>query len=299
LNKLRYFYLLLFPLFDAAAGTPAEEAMSNAQMPHRILGASNQQVRVHLARVQGFLESDPDHQTHLATLKKTAQHCLANREGNPVPANPPSTWPDYVMSMRKDGYVTANRSITYIRSLSYLFNQVDCSLQEVVGFDAVLSSNSGTCRVDLVNKTAKGMCDAGGHANALPPAAERPLDPDQAAALEKMRSSMSPEMKLMMKKLNSEISGPRPKKVLLGLTCEVWKVFGQPSPAENFCFIFGVPFSVAASAYSGKLPSIELEARSRYGYNLNPVEAQLDVPVSAAIFTPYLASGFTITKAPR
>lgn len=293
MNTSHYLYALLLPLLNASAGTPAEDTMNKAQMPHATLTGGGPTVRVHLARAQGYFESEPDHKAHMADLRKTVQDCVIRHRRNGIAVNPPSTWPDYVMSMRKDEYAATNRAITYMRSIAYFVNQSDCSLTEVVSSGAKLVSNSGTCRIDLVEKTASGLCDPQGHATAAPPARSPPPSAAQMAALEKAMG------KDAIKRIADAIATPRRKKNVLGVTCEIFKTFEQTDLRENMCFVFGVPSSVSSGPHTGVLPAIVLEERSRHGYNLDAIEARLDESVNPAVFTPYLAGGFTIKQAAR
>jgi len=286
-------------LSDAGATTPAEVAMNNAPMPHVSL-RGEPKIRVHLARIQGFREGVPDRQTHMAMLRRDVEQCVARRRRDGMAANPPSPWPDYATSIRKDGYVSGNREITYLRLINYVMVREDCSLHEALSHSANLVSNSGTCTIDLIKKTARGFCDAHGHAHAPPPIKNKPLTAEQAATMEKARNGgMGAAMAEAMRKMDAHKNGPHPMKTLLGVRCEVMRSPGNSDPAENSCIILGVPFDFMASSHTGIVPAIELEARSRHGFNLDPVEARADAEVDPAVFTPYLAGGFAITRTGR
>jgi len=299
LSKSPLFLFLLLPLLPAAAATPAEETMNKALMPHATLSANGPKVLVHRVRLQGHPEANAEQKALVDGLRRSVAQCSANLATSGTPVRPPKVWPEYMISVRTDTYAAANRSITYTRNLGYTLNLKDCSLTEKEIYRAELVSNAGACNIDLIEKTASGVCDATLHETAATPRNTAPT-PEQAATAERARSgAMGPEMAAMMKRMAGQMGGPSGvKKTILGLHCDVFDMPGQNEGAST-CLATGGSFTVLPAPGPGLQRSLPLETRSRHGFSLKAVDARLDDSVNAAVFTPHLAAGFAITREPK
>lgn len=281
---------LLAPFAEAT--TEAENTMKNAPMPHELLGTGGTTVKLHFARLDGYVEGRPDNTARLVQLKALVQTCLSRKSGSPV--NPPRAWPDFIDNHRSDTYSSVNRSIRYSSGITYAVNQVDCSLFEGRRFTARLSSSIGNCDIDLLKKTANGVCDAQAHANARPrlraPAStltdveaalrKAPNNPGLAALADAMRQNPP--------------GGAGERKTILGLECDVVK--NAFDPGGTVCLSRGGSF--VASDVNGEVTqsSMTLETTSVSGIKMHTVAAKLDTMVDGAVFAPYLAGGFTVTN---
>lgn len=155
---------LLSPAADAT--TEAENTRASAPMPHEKLATGGTMVKVHFTRLDGYLEGRPDNAAQLAVMKVEAQKCMRQHQETGKATNPRRAWPDFVLSHRADLYSAANRAIEYQYGLAYGLNPTDCSLMEFPSATAILTSTMGICEIDLLRKTAKGVCDTQAHANA-------------------------------------------------------------------------------------------------------------------------------------
>ncbi|NRR32643.1 hypothetical protein HSX11_20960 [Oxalobacteraceae bacterium] len=233
-------------------------------MPHEAITSKAASAKVHLVRLDGYLDGAPDNAARLAQLKQDVAQCVAEHRQGGYASNAPSVWPDFLQSLRKDSYSASNRSISYSRGVAYLFNPMDCSLRENVSWKAELVSSKGICFIDLKQKTAKGVCDAGGHSSAL----ARPM-PAPAAS-----------------------QGTGRKKTILGIDCEVWNQ--HPGLGGTACLARGASFQPASSAGNPAESGMELEVDTQFGFKMKAVTARLDADVDARVFTPYVNAGFDI-----
>ncbi|HEU4776684.1 MAG TPA: hypothetical protein VFS95_07635 [Telluria sp.] len=286
---------MLGPVPYAAAATPAEDAMNQAPMPHAKLGGNGPQVLVHWARLQGTPGANAPWKAQAQALREDVQRCVAAQTRNGQPVHPPTAWPDYSVSVREDTYGAINRSITYTRGLAYLVNGADCSLIESKTSRARLVSNAGACDINLIDKTASGECDVQAHAKAAPPRTMQPTEEQKKFAEQARNGGMGPEMAAMFKQMEGMTGGATGvRKTIAGLACEVFSQGAQLSA----CLATGGSFSLLPSSKVGVLRYLALETTSQ-GFGLTAVEARLDQRVSAALFAPHLAGGFTITKEPQ
>jgi len=278
---------------SAVATTDAEDRMYKSPMPHEALGTSGARVQVHWVSMPGYLEGRPDNATQISNLKMNVQACIQEKRDVGAPVNPPRVWPDFISGQRIDTYSSVNRTINYVSSLIYGINVVDCSLMEIQGHVASLSSSKGICSIDLVAKTAHGVCDAGAHASARPPAHAPAPSAAELAKIER-DSASNPAVAALAKAMRDHPpAGTGERKVIVGLDCDVWK--NPFDPDGTICISRGGSF-IAAQAGGGATQSgLVLEITSVAGLKSRAVGAQLDAMVSAAVFSPYLAAGFRIS----
>jgi hypothetical protein len=271
----------------ASAMTPAEEAMFGATMPHRLLGGHG--ARVHLARLHGNFEGVPGNAARLLQLKELVRECAGYMRGLPVRV--PTVWPDFIHGSRTDAYFSANRNITYYRAVLYAVDPRDCGLFESVSFNAVLKSTNGICHIDLIEKKARGACDASAHADAIKRVRRPKISTDQSnAVLEQLAQRSGSNRAENYRQLKTELPGV--KKTILGLQCEVWN--NPFDPGGTYCFSLGGSFPGSQVAHWSDHSGIALEQTSKAGMQMHAVEALLDADVDGAVFAPYLSGGYTI-----
>ncbi|PHV04090.1 hypothetical protein CSQ96_27655 [Janthinobacterium sp. BJB412] len=279
---------------SAKATTQAEDDVNKAPMPHQSLGSHGALVKVHLVSLRGYMEGSPNDATRLAKLQAEVQACVQRNQARGLPSRPPHALPDHVISERMDTYSSINRTIHYVSGLAYTVNPLDCSLLETMRSTADLFSRSGTCKIDLREKTAHGACDGGAQASARPPT--RPPAPSgaQMAAFERRAATDPAAAALVAAMRNHPQAGTGVRKSILGLECDVW-----PNPLDpdgSVCISRGGSFVAAHAAGGLTQSSMELEMDSKAGVKMVATEAKLDVMVNGAVFAPYLAGGFHITN---
>ncbi|MBJ7311688.1 hypothetical protein ACFOLJ_01860 [Rugamonas sp. CCM 8940] len=257
----------------AQAASEAEEAMRKAPMPHQIYQRGGVPVAVHRARLDGQQNSPGGEAAALAGLRQLVQQCVASHPGAGASLHPPTQWPEHVLALREDHYMAANRSITYFNSVAHAVRPDDCALLARPVSRAVLVSSKGSCQIDLLRKTARGVCDAGGHADAAgePRGAAAALS-GAAAGLGGVRTGQF--------------------KNVAGVRCEIWR---QSAFEATLCFADGGAFAPARAAGNAGWAGLLLETDSQMGRKMSAVEAKLDSEVNSAVFTPYNGDGFSIS----
>ena len=282
--------VLLSP--SAEATTDAENTRANASMPHQKLGTGGSMVKVHFTRLDGYLEGRPDNAAQLAEMKVQAQRCMRQHQETGRPTNPPRAWPDFVLSGRTDRYSSANRTIDYQYGLTYGLNWTDCSLSELISASARLLSSMGSCEIDLLKKTAIGVCDAQAHASAplrLRAPASSMADVEEALRKAPNNPGLAALAAVMRK---HPPGGTGERKTILGLECEVWK--NPLDPDGTNCISRGGSFTAFDTNGEKNQSAMTIETTSVVGIKMHAVEAKLDAMVNGAVFAPYLAGGFTI-----
>ena len=286
--------LLALCLYQAAApadaATAFERRVDTAPAPHLALKAGARAVIVHYVHLKDDYRDSPGIKSNLADLKQKVAFCVDTnpRLGRPVRA--PVEYPDQVLRVNEFEYSAPNRRIVY--SVAYTVHMADdCSLIETEERSAVLSSAKGECQIDLVRKTARGVCDALAHADAVtyPRAPGREQMEKTMAALE-ADPRMAERMAVLRKLAGNPAaaaSGGR-KRNIAGYACETVQgmggIHGCVSKAGSFIPTVGVE-GVTLQRTVGKESS-------------TAVEAKLDMKANPAIFAPYLGGGFTITAEP-
>jgi hypothetical protein len=281
----------------ASATTEAEGTRAHAPMPHHSAGLGGTMVKAHFTRLDGFVEGRPDNASQLTRMKAEVQRCVRIHQGSGRATNPPHAWPDFVVSIRTDRYASANRNIAYHFGLAYGLRPDDCGLLETASATATLNSAMGSCTIDLLAKTATGVCDSLAHGSA------RPASPAPASTLADVEAmKKSPDnaglaaLAAVMHKYPPDGTGET--KTVLGLECEVWK--NPLDPTGTICLSTGGTFMASDSHGKKGQSTMNLETISVAGIKEHAVEAKLDAMVNSNVFAPYLAGGFTITNtAPR
>jgi hypothetical protein len=281
-------------LFDAGAATPAEDNRNKAPMPHEVLGAGRAMVKVHWTRLDGYLEGRPDHVAQLAQLKAQVAGCVQLSKAGGRPTKPVQAWPDFVNSLRTDTYASANRTIVYSSGLVYGLNPADCSVLETRKETATLSSSKGNCVIDLLDKTARGACDARAHADAAP--RPRPAASTMADVEDAQRSAPgNPALAALAAAMRQHPpGGSGVRKTILGIECEVLKLPFDPD--ASVCLSLGGSFAAAHAAAGTTGSGMDLETTSSIGARMQATRAQLDALVNGAVFAPYLGGGFRVVN---
>jgi hypothetical protein len=288
---------LIFP-FLSNATTPEEDKLFHAPMPHEYLGHSGTKLKVHRVRMDGYMESEPDNQAQLLKWKQGVKECIAYNAEHGRSSNPPADWPKYTLGMRTDTYVAANRVISYSTVTAYGFNP-DCSLRGVYGSTAQLLSTKGSCYIDLVKKTTRGVCDASGHTDAI--VQWKRLMPDNVqsrANIDKMAAD--PRYAAMFAGVRRELARQTPTgqtKTLAGVKCEVFNQIPRSEGGNGgtICLLLGGELTppVTGLTAAGR---IGIEVDGEIGAKLKAVDVSLDTEVSDRIFVPYLDAGFSVTS---
>ena len=280
-------WLTLVACMPTLAATPAEDAMFNAPMPHRLLGGHG--AKVHLVRLQGYFGGAQNNADRLLQLKSMRAEC--DYPGRTLPVRAISAWPDFVHSSRTDTYASANRSITYDRGLLYRIDPRDCSLHELVVSTAMLLSANGRCDINLIEKTAYGACDARAHADARVPVRRTTNTVAQSnAVFEQLAQRSSGERAGYYRKMKTVHTDTI--KTILGLRCAVSN--NPLDPGGTMCLSLGGSFAGSQLAHMSDQSGMMLEMTTQVALTLNAVEALLDADVDGAVFAPYLAGGYKI-----
>jgi len=269
----------------AHAATSVERRVDTASAPHLALKPGNKPVTVHYAHLKDDYRDSPGVKSQLDDLKQKVTFCIAanSRLGRPVRA--PAEFPEQALRVNEFEYSAPNRRILY--TIAYTVRMAeDCSLVETEERNAVLRSTKGECEIDLVRKTARGVCDARAHADAAanPPAPGREQMEKTRAALE-----ADPRLAERMAVLRRLSGAPAPaggaKRNIAGHACEMVQgmagIQGCVSKAGSFIPTVGVE-GVTLQRTVGKESSTAVEAR-------------LDMKTDPAIFAPYQGGGYTIT----
>lgn len=268
----------------AHAGTAFERRVDAAPAPHLAVKPGPKAVTVHYAHLKDDYRDSPGIRSNLADLKQKVAFCMdANRRlGRPV--RPPAEFPDQILRVNEFEYSAQNRRITY--SVAYIARMADdCSLIEAEERNAVLSSVKGECDIDLVRKTARGVCDARAHADAVaPPRAPGRAQMDKTMAALAADPRMAEQM-AVLRKLAGPPAAAGPTRSIAGHACETVQgmggIHGCVSKAGSFVPTVGVE-GVTLQRTVGKESSTAVEAR-------------FDMKADPAIFAPYLNGGYTIT----
>ena len=294
------FYLFTVLLAGTAnARTPAEDKVFNAPMPHETINGKGASAKVHRVQLNGYLEGNPDNQTGLSSLKQEVQKCVDHHRKSGAPIKPVEAWPEFLLSLRQDIYSSVNRSIEYSSGMMYgLVDYSDCSLLEYPNSRAELVSSKGRCSMDLILKTARGVCDANAHADAMAPP-PLPSEAERSASFQKAAADpRTAAMAASIQHALASIGGPTgERKTILGLECDVGYQTG--TGGGTLCFARGGSFVSARTAGNPGELGILLEIESKYGYKMKAVNAKLDTEVNSSVFAPYLNGGFTIENRAR
>ena len=289
--RAAFLLMLAAPLVHAE--TAIEHQVDIASAPHLALGRGARQVNVHYVHRKDDNANSRKYRTLLDGLRKSVANCVESnrRLGRPVRA--PAAFPEQVSRVHHFDYSAPNRNILYVTSYAVQVAD-DCSLLESERRAAVLSSTKGECRIDLVAKKAEGVCDATGQADAAP----FPRSPSRAqydatgaalAADPRLAERMAAVRQLMGGARAPAEGGarvPAEQRTIAGHRCEIT----EGIPGVRTCISKDGSFVPAAGTEGVVLMGTFAQD------SLTAVEAKFDNPVNPAIFTPYLAGGYTITS---
>jgi hypothetical protein len=273
----------------APAMTAVERQVDAASAPHLALGRTARPITVHYVHRKDEYANSPNFRTQRDILKHAVAVCVEGNRRLGRPAHPPAAFPDQVLRVHDFDYSAPNRNIVYTVSYGVQMAE-DCSLYEIEGRGAVLSSTKGVCRIDLVAKKAEGECDATGHANAAP----RPRSPTRAQ-YDATTAALAADPRLA-ERMNAvrQLTGLAPgapaaaeRQTIAGHVCEVI----QPTPGgAGACVSKEGSFIPAAGTEGVILMGIFGKEKTK------AVDVKFDMPVDPTIFTPYLSGGYTITS---
>lgn len=268
----------------AWAGTALEDQILRAPMPHTQLGQSGPSVKAHYVRLHTAASESNIPSTMADSFKQNVLVCVKAKQKIGVRATPPAAFPQFANGVHKDTYVAANRQITYLRQYMAVVSEADCSLKEIESHTATLSSARGSCKIDLVARTARGQCDAALHASAPVQGAA----PGNAGMQEQMaRMAADPRTAAAAAQLQRMMAGAGPSGVrrrVLGIECEVFNgaAGGSACRARGGSFQYG-----AGLVLEDRIAGISVSTA---------VQAALDAQVSAATFTPHAGAGFRVSQ---
>lgn len=280
--------------WPACASTSLEQSVINAPMPHRGQFSGGARVKVHFVRLHVDLVP-ADTVKKIALLPERVRICMEANRHLGLASNPPLDYPDLNAGANTDTYWARNRRIVYQRGYLARLN-ADCSLKEEESFTATLTSSRGSCQIDLIAKTAEGVCDADAHAGApaavLPEAgrgsmqaalARMAADPRGAAAAASIMRLVGP---------SAGLTGQ--KKTILGIECDV--INGPANSNITACAAHGGSFQPAVSTGNNGEVGMTLENVKPDSVVARATEAQLDAQVGSAVFAPYLSGGYRINS---
>lgn len=277
---------------SAWGSTAMEEKVIRAPMPHTLLGGGANTIPVHYIRTLTGADSPKlldNARKKAAHLKTIVTACVGMRRQMGLPANPPREFPQMTSGGHIDTYSTANREIVYFRN--YVVQMMeDCSLRESEAVEAILTSYSGTCRIDVTLRAAEGLCDPAVHIAA--PVPQRVVDnfslKQQIALLKSKPHTAAAGAQLEQLVAGGHAGAPTAMpstgatRQILGVKCEVINgAFGTVS-----CMLRGGTFR----SYVDML----LEGTANGELIHKAVQAQVDAKVSSAVFFPHVAGGFRI-----
>jgi len=256
----------------AGAATPMEEKVFKTPMPHTQFGGGAQ-VQVDYARLQSELKLPELRQRLAAQPREVLAKCVADRQKRGMRVNPPAAYPSFDLPANTDTYVAANRRISYVHQYVYHLNIDDCSMVETETYMATLESSVGSCRFDLVTRSAEGECDLDAHRKA--PALPKVPTPD-AAGLQKRLAEMEADPRRaataaqLRKLIGNAPQTSGQKKTVAGLACQV----GRDAAGTSGCI------TASGLLLEGEVPEAGVS---------KAVQAMAGVKVSEAVFAPLSA----------
>jgi hypothetical protein len=295
MNFTRRFLVLAAALVLGSAAAPAatvlETSVVAAPMPHKAQFGGGAPTTVHFVRLHADLGPSQMMEKMARNLREGVKSCIETNRRRGVASNPPRSYPDLSSGTNTDTYWARNRSISYARGYLATIN-ADCSLKEEESFNAILSSSRGTCRIDLVAKTAEGLCDAAAHASAPAPAAPARIGGLQAALAKMAADPRSAAAAANIARLAGPGAGAtgRTKKIL-GIECELVNAAGGADMTA--CIARGGSFQSPAEG------GMILENIAPGVQEAVATEAALDAQVGATIFAPHMAGGFRVGGASK
>ena len=273
----------------AHAATAFERQADAPAAPHQRPAGGGTPVTVHFVHLKDDYRDSPLLATNLNVLKQAVAICTEGRRRQGLPANPPTVFPDQFAHAHEFTYAAPNRSISYF--IGYLVQMgEDCSLLETETATAQLQSSKGQCDIDLKRKTARGVCDPGGHADAAPPRTppgrgEYERNMAALAADPRMAARVAAIRQLTSGAATGPAAGER--RTIAGVACEMM----SGAPGIQSCMSKAGSFVPAGTGGLGVTLYRALGKETS-----TAVEAKFDMPVGAAIFAPYAQGGFSISQ---
>jgi len=260
----------------ACAGTPMEDQVANAPMPHTQLGAGVA-LKVHYVRLAGKLDEQVQISQLVKGMKENLAYCVEGRRQLGLPARMPARLPQYSHPVHTDTYWAHNRMITYSRRYAMAVNE-DCSITEGEILTAQLESSKGSCTINLTERTTEGECNPTVHAAAPPvkgPKSGVDLQSQMALLASDPRTAAAAAQ---LRQMAGHAARTGRKKSILGIECEV-----SSAPAAlpgSSCRAIGGSFE--------PFHGVILESDAQGMINGTAVDAKLDAQVNATIFAPHI-----------
>jgi hypothetical protein len=278
----------------ARATSPQEQTMFGAPLPHQLY-AGGAMVKVHRARLDGYIDGERGNAAAIAELKERVRQCTTDLASSGNALHPPTVWPDYMSAHREDQYTAPNRRIRYVSGVTYGVSGTDCSLVGEIASSAMLSSSKGVCKIDLVRKTARGQCDRAGHADARPePQTQQPM----ADVIRRMAAN--PATAAAAAQLTRTIGTGATRgaqRTVAGVRCIDWQQqLDERGTIANLCYATGGSFLPFRAVNGEGLGGLLIASSTPRGLQIKAVDARLDTEVGNAVFAPYTAAGFIIEQ---
>lgn len=251
---------------DAGAATEMEEKVFKTPMPHTQV-TEGTKLKADFVRLESDLTAGKIASKLAQNPREILSTCIVDRKKRGLPVKPPHSYPSFDLPGHIDTYVTPNRKISYVRSYAFRVNWENCSLVENEVAHATLSSMTGSCSMNLIERTAKGACNMEAHRKA--PLWQRPaVNPDglQAKLAEMEADPSRAATAAQLRKVMGNAAAVSGKKTVLGIECQV----------------IGGPLGPACTSKSG----LVLETGVAGVSESKAVQAELNASVSEAVFAP-------------
>lgn len=241
-------------------------------------------VQVHYVHLTGYGDTEIGNEAAYQRLTKTHQSCITfnQQKGLPYINLPPSGIPKIVKPEDLEIYYSSNRSLTVMRHTDHNIDPVSCELKVSYVHKMELVSAIGRCTIDLLRKTAVGVCDDQMHARA-PDSSRSKIPPDTLSAMDLKK--LTPQLRAeviaryeQVKKTSMVLAG---EKKILGYVCEIRRT--ESLKTESCVSHPPGSFLIPASFYNGGIPGLLLELNNP-GHSLLAQEVKTSLGVAKSIF---------------
>ena len=193
--------------------------------------------------------------------------------------------PNTILSESVDIYYAENQTLSNFESKLFVLNYDDCGLDVVARHNATLNSKNGSCEIDFMKKTAKGICNANAPANVRSSENLRP------SAFQNALKNIPPEKRALIEsqfKNKGQIAADLyttqlqrgEVKMIARTECQLYQ-FG--SAGEKCVANPPSPFSIPSSPLHFAVPGILLSSRTN-AMTLEADEVNLNQEVNLNLF---------------
>ena len=241
-------------------------------------------VQIHFVHLTGYGDSEVGNEAAYQLLVKTHQGCITFHQHNGLPyTNLPTLGiPKIVKPEDLEIYYSSNRTLTVMRRANHVIDPVTCGLKVHHVHRMELRSKIGRCTIDMLRKSAVGVCDDQAHARAanstlsgIPPDTLSVEELNKAPA--KLRADIIAKFK-QTKNTSMVLVGT---KKILGYLCEIRRT--EALSTESCVSNPPSSFLIPASFYNGGIPGLLLELNN-LGHTLLAQEVKTALGVSKSIF---------------